>query len=66
MNHANDTSSAAVRAQAINGISLLLDAEQSHAVLRPLLPLLGNLIWISDMSRIFNLPYYLHPFIRSI
>ena len=43
MNHANDTSSAAVRAQAINGISLLLDAEQSHAVLRPLLPLLGNL-----------------------
>jgi len=42
--HANDTSSAVVRAQAIQGISLLLDAESSHAVLRPLLPLLGNLI----------------------
>jgi len=42
MRHANDVSSAAVRAQAIHGIILLLDAESSHAVLRPLLPLLGN------------------------
>mmetsp|Transcript_28364 Transcript_28364/g.35085 ORF Transcript_28364/g.35085 Transcript_28364/m.35085 type:complete len:1411 (-) Transcript_28364:240-4472(-) len=44
MKHANDISSAAVRAQAVHGIALLLDAQASHGVLRPLLPLLGNLI----------------------
>ena len=42
--HASDTSSSAVRAGALQAISILLDAEQSHAVLRALLPSLGNLI----------------------
>ena len=42
MKHANDSSSAAVRAQAVKGITLLLDAPASHGVLRPLLPLIGN------------------------
>ena len=32
MKHANDVSCGAVRSQAINGISLLLDTEQSHTV----------------------------------
>jgi len=42
--HASDASSSAVRAAAVNSISLLLEAEESHAVLRALLPLIGNLI----------------------
>lgn len=42
--HAKDTTSSAVRAQAVNGITLLLDAEASHGVLRPLLPFIGDLI----------------------
>ena len=42
--HSSDTTSSAVRAQAVTAISMLLDAPQSHAVLRPLLPYLGNLI----------------------
>lgn len=42
--HAKDTTSSAVRAQAVNGITLLLDAEASHGVLRPLLPFMGDLI----------------------
>ena len=42
--HASDASSAAVRAAAIHAVTLLLEAPQSHAVLRPLLPSLGNLI----------------------
>ena len=42
MKHANDSSSAAVRVQAIKGIALLLDAPASHAVLKPLLSLVGN------------------------
>lgn len=42
--HAKDASSSAVRAQAINGISQLLDAPETHGVLKPLLPFLGDLI----------------------
>lgn len=42
MKHVNDSSSAAVRTQAVKGITLLLDAPASHGVLRPLLPLVGN------------------------
>lgn len=44
MKHASDASSSAVRVQAVNGITQLLDAKASHGVLRPLLPLLGDLI----------------------
>lgn len=40
----SDASSSAVRAAAINSVTVLLDAPQSHAVLRALLPTLGNLI----------------------
>lgn len=40
--HSNDSSSAAVRIQAINGISKLLDAKASHGVLKTFLPLLGD------------------------
>ena len=42
--HASDASSSAVRAGALNAVTLLLKDPQSHAVLRPLLPSLGNLI----------------------
>jgi condensin-2 complex subunit G2 len=42
--HACDMSSSAVRAGAVNAIAHLLDASQSHAVLRERLPALGNLI----------------------
>eukprot|EP00978_Attheya_sp_CCMP212_P016764 scaffold44171_cov64-Attheya_sp.AAC.1 len=42
--HASDLSSSAVRAAAITAVTCLLDAPQSHAVLRALLPSLGNLI----------------------
>ena len=42
--HASDKSSSAVRAGAVHSISLLLEAEESHAVLRALLPSIGNLI----------------------
>jgi condensin-2 complex subunit G2 len=42
--HSSDASSSAVRAGALNAITLLLEAPQSHAVLRALLPSLGNLI----------------------
>jgi condensin-2 complex subunit G2 len=42
--HACDVSSSAVRAGAVNAIAHLLDAPQSHAVLRERLPGLGNLI----------------------
>jgi condensin-2 complex subunit G2 len=42
--HASDASSSAVRAGALNAVALLLVAPQSHAVLRPLLPSIGNLI----------------------
>ena len=44
MKHANDSTSSAVRVQAVNGITLLLEADASHGVLRPLLPFLGDLI----------------------
>ena len=44
LKHASDISSVAVRVQAVHGISMLLDAKASHAALRPLLPLIGNLI----------------------
>ena len=46
MRHAKDASSSAVRVQAVNGISDLLDANggASHGVLRNLLPFLGDLI----------------------
>lgn len=42
--HASDASSSAVRVGAVNAISRLLEVPQSHAVLRELLPLVGNLI----------------------
>jgi condensin-2 complex subunit G2 len=42
--HASDKSSLAVRAGAVHVISLLLEAGESHAVLRALLPSIGNLI----------------------
>ena len=42
MKHVNDSSSAAVRAQAVKGITLLLDAQASHGVLKPLLPFVGE------------------------
>ncbi|GAX26769.1 condensin-2 complex subunit G2 [Fistulifera solaris] len=42
--HASDTSSASVRVGALNAVSLVLQNPQSHAVLRPLLPSLGNLL----------------------
>jgi condensin-2 complex subunit G2 len=42
--HASDKSSSAVRAGAIHAICLLLEAEESHAALRALLPSIGNLI----------------------
>lgn len=42
--HASDVSSSAVRVGAVHAVSVILDAEQAHAVLRALLPSLGNLI----------------------
>lgn len=42
--HASDASSSAVRAGALTAITMLLDSEESHAVLRALLPSMGNLI----------------------
>lgn len=44
MEHSSDTTSSAVRAAALEATMTLLDAPQSHAVLRALLPSLGNLI----------------------
>eukprot|EP00980_Cylindrotheca_fusiformis_P016523 scaffold4949_cov134-Cylindrotheca_fusiformis.AAC.2 len=44
MGHASDASSAAVRVSALEAVSKLLEIPQSHAVLRALLPSLGNLI----------------------
>ncbi|KAL3788032.1 hypothetical protein HJC23_008376 [Cyclotella cryptica] len=42
--HASDTTSSAVRNTAIQTITALLYEEKTHAVLRPLLPSLGNMI----------------------
>ena len=42
--HASDITSAAVRTTAIQTITSLLAEEKTHAVLRPLLPSLGNVI----------------------
>ena len=42
--HASDASSSAVRASAVNAVTTLLEEDKSHAVLRPLLSNLGNLI----------------------
>ena len=42
--HASDASSAVVRAGALDAVTILLEAPQSIAVLRDLLPSLGNLI----------------------
>mmetsp|Transcript_21473 Transcript_21473/g.38966 ORF Transcript_21473/g.38966 Transcript_21473/m.38966 type:complete len:243 (+) Transcript_21473:300-1028(+) len=42
--HPSDKSASAVRAGAVQAISLLLEAEESHAVLRVLLPSIGNLM----------------------
>lgn len=42
--HSSDATSAAVRAEAVATVGLLLDAEHARAVLRPLLPSMGNLI----------------------
>jgi len=42
--HASDSASSVVRVSAISAVILLLDSPQYHAVLRPLLPALGNLI----------------------
>lgn len=44
MEHASDRPSSAVRVAAVDTITGILDAPQSHAVLRPLLPVMGNLI----------------------
>lgn len=44
LEHASDRSSSSVRSAAVDAISCVLDAPQSHGVLRPLLPLMGNLI----------------------
>jgi condensin-2 complex subunit G2 len=44
MEHASDASSSDVRAGALDAITTLLESPQSRAVLRPLLPSLGNLI----------------------
>ena len=44
MDHSSDGTSAAVRSTALETITSLLDIPQSHAVLRALLPMLGNLI----------------------
>ncbi len=44
LEHSSDASSAAVRAQALSTTATLLEIPQSHSVLRPLLPSLGNLI----------------------
>jgi condensin-2 complex subunit G2 len=44
LEHASDRSSSSVRCAAVDAISCVLDAPQSHGVLRPLLPLMGNLI----------------------
>jgi condensin-2 complex subunit G2 len=42
--HASDITSSAVRVEAVNAITRLLEAPQSHAVLREILPSIGNLI----------------------
>jgi condensin-2 complex subunit G2 len=42
--HASDASSSNVRAGAVNAITIMIEAPQSHTALRPLLPLIGNLI----------------------
>ena len=42
--HASDASSSQVRAAAVNAVTTLLEEDKTHAVLRPLLPSLGNLI----------------------
>ena len=42
--HASDATSSAVRVGAVNAIKQLLDAPQSHGVLREILPAIGNLI----------------------
>jgi condensin-2 complex subunit G2 len=42
--HASDISASAVRVGAVNAVSVMLDAPQTHAVLRELLPQLTNLI----------------------
>jgi condensin-2 complex subunit G2 len=44
LEHASDSSSSAVRAGALDATTTLLEIPQSHAVLRALLPSLGNLI----------------------
>lgn len=44
VSHASDSSSSAVRAAAVNAVTALLEEDKSHAVLRPLLSNLGNLI----------------------
>jgi condensin-2 complex subunit G2 len=42
--HASDATSVAVRASAVNAIAHILETPSSHAILRELLPPLGNLI----------------------
>ncbi len=42
--HASDASSPAVRAAAVDAVAILLGEGRTHAVLRPLLPSIGNLI----------------------
>eukprot|EP00934_Nitzschia_sp_Nitz4_P000259 Nitzschia sp. Nitz4//scaffold54_size114964//89139//93060//NITZ4_003863-RA/size114964-processed-gene-0.168-mRNA-1//1//CDS//3329554387//259//frame0 len=42
--HCSDVKASAVRVAAVDAATTLLDVPQSHAVLRPLLPSLGNLI----------------------
>lgn len=42
--HSSDASTTAVRAAAVDAVSVLLEEGRTHAVLRPLLPSIGNLI----------------------
>jgi condensin-2 complex subunit G2 len=44
MEHASDTASVAVRVSALNTVTSLLEITSTRAVLRPLLPKLGNLV----------------------
>ena len=62
--HSSDASSAAVRAESVATIGLLLEAEHSRAVLRPLLPSLGEKVRVAvvrmliKIKKIRGLKYY--------
>ena len=59
--HASDVSTIAVRAAAVDAVSILLEEDRAHAVLRPLLPSIGNLIHdSSDKVRLSVIKMLLH------